>query len=90
MGSERCLWTARVGVVRELGRADNTLVNQRLDADKLLSGSRPGSCALAKQQIAKDVAGWDDDLRAHLAEVAAQDRGQLVSDLEAMQKLTAI
>lgn len=87
--TERCLWTARVGVVRELSRANNGSISHRLDADKVLSGSRPGSCTLTQHQIAKDLARRDDDVRAHLAAVAVQDRSQALADLEAMQRLAA-
>lgn len=87
MSSERCLWKARVGVVREVGGEGAALINQRLDADKAWSGSRHGSCTLAKRQVARDLARRDDDIRAHLADVAARDRSQLAVDLAAIQKL---
>lgn len=87
MSSERCLWKARVGVVREANGAGNALINQRLDADKAWRGSRHGSCTLAKREIARDLARRDDDIRAHLVEVAARDRSQLAADMAAIQKL---
>lgn len=85
MSTERCAWTARVGVVREASRPNGAAVSHRLDADKVLSGSRHGSCFLAGEQIRKDVAARDGDVRAHLADVAVRDRGRLLADLDAVQ-----
>lgn len=85
--TERCIWKARVGVVREVAREQGAADTRRLDADKLIEGSRAGSCDTVTRQIERDLAGLQGDVRAHVEQVAQQDQDQLRSDLRTMMEL---
>lgn len=83
----RCLWQARVGVVREVAREQGTPYSRRLDADKLIEGSRPGSCASVTRQLERDLAAIQGDVRAHVIDVAQRDGDALRADLRTMTEL---
>lgn len=83
----RCLWEARVGVIREVARTEGATYSRRLDADTTIEGSRPGSCNTAMRQIERDLQARQDDVRAHVVEVAQRDDQQLRADLRTMTEL---
>lgn len=83
----RCLWEARVGVVRDVAREQGTPYSRRLDADTLFEGSRPGSCATVARQLERDLAARGDDVRAHVVDVAQRDQDALRADLRTMTEL---
>jgi hypothetical protein len=83
----RCLWEARVGVIREVARDQGTPYSRRLDADTVLEGSRAGSCATVAAQLERDLQSRGDDVRAHVVQVAQRDQDQLRADLRTMTEL---
>lgn len=83
----RCLWQARVGVVREIARENTGMYSRKLDADKLIEGSRPGSCSSVTRQLERDLAAIQGDVRAHVVEVAQRDGDALRADLRTMTEL---
>lgn len=86
-GTGRCIWQARIGVVREVAREQGAAYTRRLDADKLIEGSRAGSCDTVTRQLERDLAGLQGDVRAHVEQVARQDQDQLRADLRTMTEL---
>ena len=87
--TERCVWTAQVRVLREATRPNGASWQHRLDADKTMSGSQPGKCSQNQKRIAGEMARRGDDIRAHLAAVAASDKAQLAADLHASGEFSA-
>lgn len=83
------MWTARVSVVRDLSHANGAELRQRLDADEVMHGSHFGKCSQNKGQVAKSIARRGDDVRAHLAAVAARDAERLAADLHAIRGFSA-
>lgn len=83
----RCLWEARIGVVREVAREQGAAYSRRLDADKTIDGSRPGSCDTVARQLERDLQARTDDVRAHVIEVAQQDGDALRADLRTLTAL---
>ncbi len=86
-GTARCLWEARVGVIREIARENSAVYSRRLDADKLIEGSRAGSCATVGRQLERDLAARQTDVRAHVQQVAQRDQDALRADLRTMTEL---
>ncbi|WP_033922067.1 hypothetical protein [Sphingomonas sp. 37zxx] len=85
--TQRCLWAARIGVIREIGRANSGTISQRIDGEKVLKGSRPGSCAALTQQIEREVETQSAAVRSHVIDVAQRDEGSLRRDLQNMGAL---
>lgn len=83
----RCLWEARVGVIREIARENSDVYSRKLDADKLIEGSRPGSCASVARQLERDLQARQGDVRAHVLEVAQRDQDALRADLRTLTEL---
>lgn len=83
----RCLWEARVGVIREVAREQGPSYARRLDADTRLDGSRPGSCATVARQLERDLQAQGPAVRAHVVEVAQRDQDRLRADLRTMTEL---
>jgi hypothetical protein len=81
----RCLWEARVGVIREIAREQGSAYSRRLDADKLIEGSRPGTCATVSRQLERDLAARQGDVRAHVEQVALGDQDALRTMTELAQ-----
>jgi hypothetical protein len=86
-GTARCLWQARVGVIREVAREQGPAYSRRLDADKLVEGSRAGSCETVTRQLERDLAARQGDVRAHVEQVAQRDQDQLRADLRTLTEL---
>ncbi len=86
-GTARCIWEARVGVVRDIARGEGTPVSRRLDADRLFEGSRPGSCMEVTAQVERDLGRHQDAVRAHVKQVAERDEPNLRADLRALTEL---
>lgn len=83
----RCVWQARVGVIREVAREQGVAYTRRLEADKVIEGSRAGTCDTVTRQLERDLAGFQGDVRAHVEQVAQQDQPQLRSDLRTLTEL---
>ncbi len=81
----RCRWHARVAVDRYARHAAGHVAARRIEAPALLSGTRPGWCAGQRAAIHAEVAAAGERMRAHLVEVAARDRRDLIADLERIQ-----
>ncbi|WP_375271711.1 hypothetical protein [Sphingomonas sp.] len=78
----RCRWHARVAVDRHARHAAGYVAARRIEAPALLGGTRPGWCAGQRAAIQAAVAAAGERMRAHLVEVAARDRRDLIADLE--------
>lgn len=81
----RCRWHARVAVDRYARHAAGHIAARRIEAPALLSGTRPGWCAGQRAAIHAEVAAAGERMRAHLVEVAARDRRDLIADLERIE-----
>lgn len=87
MNVQRCMWTAIVAVDRRL--AGNPALARTVASDLRLSGSLPGACQGKADAVAREVARRDDKIRAHVVAAAAQDRPQLLAELEGARNLAS-
>jgi hypothetical protein len=83
----RCTWTARVGVVRDIARENGATLSRRLEDEKLLEGSRAGSCAATASQVERDLRATTPAIQAHVVETAARDEQALRAELKSMTQL---
>lgn len=87
--TQRCVWTADVGVERAISRETGATVTRRLADTQTLSGSRHGSCATTAAQIERDVAAATDGIRQFVVEAATRDEQTLRAELAALTQLAA-
>ncbi|WP_373489117.1 hypothetical protein [Blastomonas sp.] len=81
----RCLWSATVMVERHLQQpagAGSHVVRTLVPA-KVLEGQTNGRCAAGEKQFSKSIAKRDDEVRAHVLAVAAEDHNNLMAELSA-------
>jgi hypothetical protein len=83
----RCVWTARVGVVRDLTPENGAPISRRLDEDKQFEGSRAGSCAATARQVETDLRATTPAVQAHVVQAAARDEQALRAELRSMSQL---
>lgn len=91
MGTTRCMWTAKIHVERRLSGADGSaaLLPTRVGEPARLTGHHPGDCLTARRAIATQVAEADEDVRAHLRAVAAEDAPRLRAELDQARRYAA-
>lgn len=88
MDNRRCQWTATVVVERQL--SSKPILTRTLRGDRPLSGSQSGPCmAAGNNEIAREVARRDDDIRAQLIAIAERDRTPLLAELDAVHNMAS-
>ncbi|MGO4168869.1 hypothetical protein ACLIMP_24990 (plasmid) [Novosphingobium aerophilum] len=87
--TERCLWAARVAVVRDVAGTKGASLSHRLDADQMIRGSHFGKCSENRAQVASLIARRSDEVKAHLAEVAREDAPQLANVISSAKHFAA-
>ena len=79
MSTERCVWTAEIGVERQLGDGSRALAST-----KTFKGSRHGSCAINRDAIDREIAAKAPEINAHLMTVAEHDQRELRSEIKTL------
>jgi hypothetical protein len=88
--SERCRWTMAVQVERQIRRQGQPAGIDRLLPDAhLIRGERAGSCAHGRDAIAAEQVARTEQLRAHVAQVAAADRATVLADIDSAHALAS-
>lgn len=87
--TERCLWTARVAVVRDVAGTRGASLSHRLDADQIIRGSHFGKCSENRAQVASSIVRRSNEVKAHLAEVARGDGVRLANDISSAKHFAA-
>jgi hypothetical protein len=87
--TQRCQWTARVTVVREVSQPESAGVSTRLADERVFRGSVPGSCEAARSRVERDMTALAPAIRNHVAAIAARDERPMQDDLRALVKLAA-
>lgn len=88
--TQLCLWSVTADVSRAVARpGSGKPLTRTIASDRLFKGSRAGDCVAQRRAIGREVAGRDAEVNAHLAAVAARDRGQLAADLDAIDAFAA-
>jgi hypothetical protein len=78
----RCAWQADVVVDRAARHPSGSTMARSITRDRVLTGSRPGWCAGARQAIDREVAARSADIRTHLLAVADEDRATLMAETD--------
>lgn len=79
--SLRCQWRANIVVERVTQVGGNSL-SRSIDRTNVIQGSAPGHCAAQRRNIAREVAKRTDEIRTHVAAVAAEDAPVLKAEIE--------
>ncbi|MCW1431582.1 hypothetical protein [Novosphingobium sp. JCM 18896] len=87
--TERCLWSVRVAVIRDVTPTTGAALSHRLDDDNVIRGSHFGKCSENRGNVAASIARRADDVRAHLVKAADRDADRLAADLRSAQQFAA-
>ncbi|MCW1432055.1 hypothetical protein [Novosphingobium sp. JCM 18896] len=79
--TERCLWSARVAVTRDVSHPNGAKLSHRLDDDSVMRGSHYGKCSENRANVATSIARRADDVRTHLVNAAGRDTKRVATDL---------
>lgn len=80
--TQRCRWSMTVAVERSIRGAEGRPVAAALLPHvKTLDGSHHGDCLAARGAVERAQLAAQDDVRAHVAAVAAADRDEALDDL---------
>lgn len=86
--AQRCIVTARVAVERSIakpGSADR--VTALLPAERVLTNNLPGNCVGRSGEPVKLADNHAETVRAHLAQVALDDRSQALAAIDSAHSL---
>lgn len=75
----RCTWVANVTVERTTSQAGQPV--RTISQAPAIDGRRHGDCMTNRHAIGRDVAAREDEVRAHLVEVAEADRAAALAAL---------
>ncbi len=84
----RCMWRAGLMVDRHARHASGSTMARSFAHDNALEGSRPGWCSTQRTQIAREVAGRSDELRAHFVRLAQDDHSVLHGEIDRLHGTT--
>lgn len=87
--TERCLWSARVAVTRDVSHPNGAALSHRLDGVNVMRGSHYGKCSENKANVATSIARRADDVRTHLVNAVGRDAQRLAADLHSAQQFAA-
>ena len=86
--SERCHWTARVSLDREIHSASGEHLARRVPgAGRMMEGYRPGRCDAARGAIETTIAARLDSERGAVMAMAQADRPAVLADIDAAHAL---
>lgn len=81
--TQRCRWAMTVAVERSIrGQEGRSVAAALLPHVKTLGGSHAGDCVTARGVVERAQLAAQDDVRAHVAAVAAADRDQALAALD--------
>lgn len=87
MDMQRCQWTVTIVVDRALNHTP--ALSRTVSTDRKFSGSEHGACMQGRNLGERHLVLHDAKIRAHLAEVAQQDRAPLMAELDAVRDLAS-
>jgi hypothetical protein len=85
--TERCLWSAELQVSRSVQGV--AAADKLLSATRTIEGSHLGNCRFVREQVAADRAKKLARLEAEVAQLAANDRPVLLSEMAAVRAVAA-